>query len=128
MTFKQIRKYGDFVKSYNRCVREQAKTVVVGDSIAANLERYPEIWEKFSKVDDKAANMGSGGDKTEDLLRKAEKLYLPKKVEVCVMHIGINDLLSFTNTKYTALLTKHVNKHTQDFTFISPSLIQCGPL
>ena len=43
---RTIRKYGEFMKKYNRAAREQARAIFVGDSIALHLSRYTEMWKK----------------------------------------------------------------------------------
>ena len=62
-------------RSYiKQIIRRQAKFIILGDSIVANLARYPCVWDQhlhpFNTVN-------CGGDRTQHVLWRAHNMYLP---------------------------------------------------
>ena len=82
--------YAKHVESCNSISKEKAEVVLLGDSLVANLAHYPVVWEHLSKL--KAVNCGIGGDGTQNVLWRVEKMFLPAKVSVCLIHCGVNDI------------------------------------
>ena len=69
----------------------QAEVVLLGDSLVANLSRYPSVWDHHLKPLN-AVNCGIGGDRTQHVLWRAENMYLPSSVSVAVIHCGTNNI------------------------------------
>ena len=38
--------YADHVRKYNQVIEKQAEVVLLGDSLVANLSRYPDVWDR----------------------------------------------------------------------------------
>ena len=55
------------------------------------LERYPDIWSKFS-ASLSTINLGIGGDKVENILWRMEDMLLPPTVDFLFLHCGSNNL------------------------------------
>ena len=83
--------YGLHARSYENTIAEQAKVVLLGDSLVANLARYPAVWDHHL-APLHTVNCGIGGDHTQNVLWRIEKMYLPAIVAVGVIHCGINDI------------------------------------
>ena len=65
-------------------------TVVIGDSIAAGLMRYSNVWdENFSRD---TVNCGIGGDKTQNVLWRSKNISLPQSHRYVVMNCDTNNL------------------------------------
>ena len=82
--------YGEHVRSYTNISKEQAEVVLLGDSLVANLCRYPVVWDHLSNL--KAVNCGIRGDRTQNVLWRVENMYLPASVGVGLIHCGVNDI------------------------------------
>ena len=108
---KKITWYRDFVKGYTTISKEQAEVVLLGDSLVANLARYPAVWDHFSKL--KAVNCGIGGDSAQHVLWRVEKMFLPATVSVGVIHCGVNDIHGSASSDFCSLR-------------IAQSVIVCG--
>ena len=65
------------------------KSIVIGDSIAAGLARYPEVWLQYFK---NALNLGIGGDRVEHVLWRVENLDLSSSIQDIVLQCGTNSL------------------------------------
>ena len=52
--------------------KSKMKVVLLGDSLVANLARYPSVWENLETI--KAVNCSIGGDLTQNVSRWVEKL------------------------------------------------------
>ena len=83
--------YGLHRTHANSIVRRQAKVILLGASIVRNLSRYSSVWdrhlESFNTV-----NCGIGGDRSQNVLWRADNLYLPASVCVAVIHCGTNNI------------------------------------
>ena len=75
------KKYPDFIEGYNTISKEQAEVVLLGDSLVANLARYSAVWNQLAKL--KAVNCGIGGDSTQHVLWRVEKIFLPTTLCRC---------------------------------------------
>ena len=75
----------------NAIVRRQAKVVLLGDSLVANLGRYPSVWDRHLEAFN-TVNCGIGGDRTQHVLWRADNMYLPDSVSVVVIHCGTNNI------------------------------------
>ena len=82
--------YGEHIKKYTKCIKDQSRAILLGDSLVANISRYPEVWKPLERLD--AVNCGIAGDKTQNVLWRVEKMRLPATVSVGVIHCGINDI------------------------------------
>ena len=51
----------------NSIIRQQAEVALIGDSLVANLSRYPAVWDRHLKPLN-AVNCGIGGDRTQHAL------------------------------------------------------------
>ena len=65
-------------------------SLFIGDSIAYGFKRYPHIWDKY--YGNLALNCGTGGDKVENTLWRAENLTLPSGIEYAVIRYGTNNI------------------------------------
>ena len=70
--------------------KSNTSTVVIGDSIAADLIRYKNIWDKNFNRD--TANCGIGGDKTQNVLWRSKNIPLPHSFRYVVLNCGTNNL------------------------------------
>ena len=72
-------------------IRRQAKVVLLGDSLVANLTRYPSVWDRhlcpFNTV-----NCGIGGDGTQHVLWQADNYYLLASVSTVLISCCINNM------------------------------------
>ena len=75
----------------NGIIRWQAKVALIGDSLVANLSRYPGVWDHHLKPLN-AINCGIGGGRTQHVLWRVDHMYLPASVSVVVIHCGSNNL------------------------------------
>ena len=66
--------YSEHVRSYTNISKEQAEVVLLGDSLVANLCRYPVVWDHLSNLN--AVNCGIRGDHTQNVLYRVENMYL----------------------------------------------------
>ena len=91
--------YGRHIKKYNQVSKKQAEVVLLGDSLVANLSRYPSVWDHHL-ANFNIVNCGIGGDHTQNVLWRVEHMYLPATVSVGVIHCGINDINGSANKAY----------------------------
>ena len=75
---------------YN-AIRSQANVIILGDSIAAGLARYPEVWDLHLKPLH-AINCGIGGDRAQHILWRVDNLSLPSTVSTAVILVGTNNM------------------------------------
>ena len=66
-------------------------TLLLGDSIMAELTRYQIVWKKYF-VSLNAMNLGIGGDRVENVLWRAISLPLPSSVRNIVVQCGTNNI------------------------------------
>ena len=71
--------------------RMQSATLLIGDSIAAGLTCYQNVWKKYFKFP-KTVNCGTPRDKTQHVLWRAKNLFIPPSVKFIVIHRGTNNL------------------------------------
>ena len=65
--------------------------MVTGDSIVAGLRRYPAIWRNFI-LQYKTVNLGTIGDRIENVLWRIKDILLPKSIRSVVIHCGTNNI------------------------------------
>ena len=58
-------------------------TIIMGDSIAAGLSRYSNVWEIFFK---ESLNLDIGGDRTEHILWWVERWPIPNHLKYVIIH------------------------------------------
>ena len=83
--------FGEHVRKYHNAIKKQAEVVLLGDSLVANLSRYPSVWNQHLAPLN-AANCGIGGDSARNVLWRVEHMQLPATVSVGVIHCGVNDI------------------------------------
>ena len=69
---------------------KNVSTVLLGDFIVAGFLRYPNIQYKF--FNENTINCGIGGDKTQNVLWRAEYIPLPQSLEYILINCGTNNL------------------------------------
>ena len=79
----------------NKTIKTQAKVIILGDSIVANLSRYPAVWDNHL-LPFNAINCGIGGDCTQHVLWRADNFYLPPTVSTVVLSCGTNNMDFFS--------------------------------
>ena len=73
-------------------------TILIGDSIAAGLGRFSNVWHNFFR---NALNRGIGGDRTEQVVYRVDKLSFPASIKCAVIDWGTNNI-RFNNPTNTA--------------------------
>ena len=58
-------------------------TIVIGDSIAAGLARFSDVWHNFFR---NALNLGIGGDSTEHVIWRVDNLSFPASIKYAIIH------------------------------------------
>ena len=78
---------------HNQCskVSRNYETIIIGDSIAAGLSRYQNVWAKFLQPL-RALNCGIGGDKVQHVLWCSHNLPVVKSIKKVVVSCGTNNL------------------------------------
>ena len=66
-------------------------TIVIGDSIAAGLARFSDVWHNFFR---NALSLCIGGDRTEHVIWRVDNLSFPASIKYVIIHCGTN------NTKF----------------------------
>ena len=67
--------------------------VVIGDSIAAGLARFSDVWQNLFRD---ALNLGIGGDRTEQVIWRFNDLSFPASIKYVIIHCGTNNI-KFSN-------------------------------
>ena len=65
-----------------------SKILIIGDSIAAGLTRYPEVWYRYLSKKS-ALNFGFSGDRTEHVLWRLLNIELPPSLEYAMAQVQI---------------------------------------
>ena len=68
-----------------------ASVVHIGDSLVAGLSRYQSVWKAYFAPFN-ALCFGLGGDYTQNVLWRAQKLALPETAQFAVIHCGTNNV------------------------------------
>ena len=78
---------------HNQCskVSRNYETIIIGDSVAAGLSRYQNVWAKFLQPL-RALNCGIGGDKVQHVLWRSHNLPVVKSIKKVVVSCGTNNL------------------------------------
>ena len=63
--------------------------IIIGDSIAAGLSSYSNVWETFFN---ESLNLGIGSDCTQHILWRVERLPLPSHLKYIIIHCGTNNI------------------------------------
>ena len=63
------------MKHQNDLLYNTTDTILIGDSIAAGLSRFKDVWLQFFN---KVLNFGIGGDRTQHVLWCLERLTVPE--------------------------------------------------
>ena len=66
--------------------------MVIGDSLARWLSRYPEVWKLLSAHN--LVNFGLGGDRAETVLWRVDNLSLPPTVTTVMILVGTNNMMT----------------------------------
>ena len=64
-------------------------TIIIGDSIAAGISRYRNVGESFFK---KTLNLGIGGDRTQHILWRVERLPVLSHLKYVIIHCATNNI------------------------------------
>ena len=84
----------DWCENHERQVNLSNKlqpcTLLIGDSIVAELSHFKKVWQKYFKLP-KALHCGIPGDKTQHVLWKPENLPISSFVKFIVIHCGTNN-------------------------------------
>ena len=70
--------------------KRNTSTVVIGDSIAAGLIRYRNVWDENFYRD--TINYGIGGNKTQNVWWRSNNIPLPQSLKYVVINCGTNNL------------------------------------
>ena len=73
-------------------------TIVIGDSIAAGLARFRDVWHNFFH---NALNVGIGGDRTEHVIWGVDNLSFPTSMKYVTINCGTNNI-KFNNPVHIA--------------------------
>ena len=76
----------------NKAIKSQASVVVIGNSLARWLSRYPEVWKVLSQHN--IVNFGIGGDGAENVLWWVDNLSFSPSVKLVVILVGRNKMLT----------------------------------
>ena len=97
--------------------KSNASTVVIGDSIAAGLMRYRNVWDENFNRD--TVSCGIGGDKPQNVLWRSNNILLPQSLKYVVINCGKKNLDMDNPDEisdgliYIALLFQKRPKHLQ---------------
>ena len=72
-------------------ITNRFKTIIIGDSIAAGLNRYRSVWPKYLEAL-KTLNCGIGGDRVQNVLWRAQNLSVVSSLKNVVILCGTNNL------------------------------------
>ena len=64
-------------------------TIVTGDSIAAGLACFSDVWHNFFR---NALNLGFGGDPTEHVIWRVDNLSFPASIKYVIIDCGTNNI------------------------------------
>ena len=73
------------------CQNSSPSLLLIGDSIIAGLDRYNKVKKKFCESYS-TINCGIGGDRTQHVLWRCEKMVLPTSLKHAVVNCGTNNL------------------------------------
>ena len=82
-------------------------TIIIGDSIAAGLSRYSNVWETFFK---ESLNLGIGGDRTQHILWRVERLPVPSHLKYVIIYCGTNNISKDSPSEIVHCFTVHKTK------------------
>ena len=67
---------------------QKPKFILMGDSIAKGLGRYPSVWRLFNST----LNLGIGGDRVEHVMWRLKKHVFPDSVRAVILLCGTNNI------------------------------------
>lgn len=73
-----------------KIISNQAEAIILGDSLVAELSRYPDIWNLLKPLN--VINCGIKGDHIENVLWRVGRLYLPDSVKCAIISCGTNNM------------------------------------
>ena len=73
------------------CKTSSANSLFIGDSIIYGLLRYQTVWQRILQSF-QTLNLGIPGDKTQNVLWRAENLQISSRVKFVVIHCGTNNI------------------------------------
>ena len=88
---KKIGWYGDHRRSVNKTIKTQANAIILGDSLAFGLSRYPSVCDLLTKQN-KIVNCGSSGDCIQHVMWKIEHFSIPASLRCVVLVCGVNNM------------------------------------
>ena len=83
--------YGEHRRHVNKTITTQADTIILGDSLAAGLNRYPSICDSLTKQR-KIVNCSLAGDRIENVLWRIIHFSIPLSVRAAVIIGGVNNV------------------------------------
>ena len=91
--------FGTHVARYQQAIKQQAEVVLLGDSLVANLSRFPDVWSRhLSPLN--VINCGIRGDRTQNVMWPVEHMQFPATASVGIIHCGINDISGSSASAY----------------------------
>ena len=72
-------------------ITNRFKTIIIGDSVAAGLNRYRRVWTKYLETL-KTLNCETGGDRVQNVLWRAQNLPVISSLKNVVILCGTNNL------------------------------------
>ena len=73
----------------NQLTYSHFDSIIIGDSIAAGLSCYSNVWQTFFK---ELLNLGIGGDCTQNILWRVEHLPISSHLKYVIIHWGTNSV------------------------------------
>ena len=64
-------------------------TIIIGDSIAAGLARFSDVWHNFFR---NALSLCIGADRTEHVIWRVDNLSFPASIKYVIIHCGTNNI------------------------------------
>ena len=83
--------YGEHRRHVNRTIKQQAEVIILGDSIAAGLTRYPRVCSHLMKQFN-IVNCGISGDCISDVMWRIIHFSIPDSLRCAVIVSGVNNI------------------------------------
>jgi len=83
--------YGEHRRQVNRTIKQQAEVIILGDSIAAGLSRYPRVCSHLTKQFN-IVNCGISGDCISDVMWRVIHFSIPDSLRCAVIVTGTNNI------------------------------------
>ena len=75
----------------NKTIKTQADTVILGDSLAFGLSRYPSVCDLLTKQRN-IVNRSCAGDRIQNVMWRLTHFSIPDSVRVGVLAVGTNNI------------------------------------